>query len=250
MVAPSATLPGVDARDPQDRGVPGARSGSGRRRFRLFAGPVDEPRARRVTDVLVVVAALLGLLTVTLVAEPPAGFERSLMQFVAVPGGIDGLWILLVDLLGLGAVVLAVAAAGTRRRWSLLATSCSVLSSPWRSHAEHHRKADRNRIENPDSSDTRMCGRMIGAACMRRVRRKFNRLSSASRTGRSFAWCECKGDEIKCAIQVESGRLLLVSHPEDPVGPGVRQSNPGRDSKINREKRTMPADRKCLLFSV
>jgi uncharacterized membrane protein YbhN (UPF0104 family) len=69
--------------------------------------------------VILLVAAGFGLSLVAVIGEPPAGFERAVLRLVAsVPGGLDGLWQLLVDLLALLATGLAVAAV-LRRRWSL-----------------------------------------------------------------------------------------------------------------------------------
>ena len=81
---------------------------------------VDEPRARRATDVIMLVAATVGLGSFSLAAVPPAGFERAIVAFVDnLPGGLHGLWQLLVDLLTLVTTGLVVAAV-VRRRWALV----------------------------------------------------------------------------------------------------------------------------------
>ncbi len=91
-----------------------------RRRARLFSSGVDEPRARRATDVILLVAAVVALALLTLVAVPQAGYERALTTLArAVPSAFDSLWRLLIDLLGL-AVLGVVAATVVRRRFSLL----------------------------------------------------------------------------------------------------------------------------------
>ncbi|MGZ4786312.1 MAG: lysylphosphatidylglycerol synthase domain-containing protein [Acidimicrobiales bacterium] len=91
-----------------------------RRRARLFSSGVDEPRARRATDIILVIAAAVALGLLSLVAVPQAGYERALTTLArAVPGVFDSLWRLLVDLLGLIAVVLVVATI-VRRRFTLL----------------------------------------------------------------------------------------------------------------------------------
>ena len=91
-----------------------------RRRARLFSSGVDEPRARRATDVILVVAAAVALGLLSLVAVPQAGYERALISFArAVPGVFDSLWRLLIDVLAL-AVVIVLVATIVRRRFSLL----------------------------------------------------------------------------------------------------------------------------------
>jgi uncharacterized membrane protein YbhN (UPF0104 family)/tRNA A-37 threonylcarbamoyl transferase component Bud32 len=90
------------------------------RGIRIFASPVDEPRARRATDVVLGVGALVGLLLLCWVAEPPASFEQALVDLVdAVPTFLRGVWQLLFDLLAVWAIVLVVTAA-VRRRGSLV----------------------------------------------------------------------------------------------------------------------------------
>lgn len=91
-----------------------------RRRARLFSSGIDEPRARRATDVILLVAALVGLGLLTLVAVPQAGYERALTTLArAVPGAFDSLWRLLIDLLGLAVLGVFVATI-VRRRFALL----------------------------------------------------------------------------------------------------------------------------------
>src|SRR4051812_3339706 len=55
----------------------GARGGP-----RLFATPEDEPRARRASDVVVLLAGVLALVLISFAAEPSPGFARSLDRFV------------------------------------------------------------------------------------------------------------------------------------------------------------------------
>ena len=87
---------------------------------RLFASAEGEPRHRRATDVILLLASLAGLVLLGALAEPPAGFERSVMDFVAaIPNGFNGLWALLILLPALLAVIVIVSAA-VRRRWSVL----------------------------------------------------------------------------------------------------------------------------------
>jgi uncharacterized membrane protein YbhN (UPF0104 family) len=86
----------------------------------LFASRAGEPRHRRATDVILLLSSLGGLVLMGALAEPPAGIERSVMDFVAaIPDGFRGLWALLIFLPTLLAVIVIVSAA-VRGRWSLL----------------------------------------------------------------------------------------------------------------------------------
>ena len=97
-----------------DRGVQ-AVAGRFRRGVRIYASPVGQPRFRRATDALVLVPALIGL-AVLIVVYPPSEFERSLEAFLAsFPGWLDPVWGFLYDLLGLWAILLALAAVISRR---------------------------------------------------------------------------------------------------------------------------------------
>jgi uncharacterized membrane protein YbhN (UPF0104 family) len=97
--------------------------GKGRRTgaagFRFYASPVDQPRARRATDVLLAAAACTALVVLGLVNQPPASLERAVIDLLAaLPGFLDGAWQLLYDLLPLWAVALTLLSLG-RRRFSL-----------------------------------------------------------------------------------------------------------------------------------
>ena len=88
--------------------------------MRVFAGAVDEPRARRVTDVLLLVAATIGLLVLSFAAVPTPGFASALATYLATwPDVLDALWQVLADTLIVVAVVILVTAAA-RRRWPLV----------------------------------------------------------------------------------------------------------------------------------
>ncbi len=90
------------------------------RGLRVFAGAVDEPRARRATDVLLLVAATIGLLVLSVAAVPTPGFARALATYLASwPGVLDALWQVIADMLIVVAVVILVTAAA-RRRWPLV----------------------------------------------------------------------------------------------------------------------------------
>jgi uncharacterized membrane protein YbhN (UPF0104 family) len=108
MTAPGGTAPGPPIR---------ARVRASRR---LFASAEGEPRHRRATDVILLLSSLGGLVLLGALADPPAGIERSVMDFVAaIPNGFRGLWALMIALPALLAVIVIVAAV-VRRRWSLL----------------------------------------------------------------------------------------------------------------------------------
>jgi glycosyltransferase 2 family protein len=86
----------------------------------VFATSADEPRARRVTDVVLLAASLLGLLVASLWERPIPGFVRALVGLLAaVPSFLDVVWQLLADLLVVLALALVVLAAA-RRRLALL----------------------------------------------------------------------------------------------------------------------------------
>lgn len=86
------------------------------RGVRLFAAPREEPRARRASDVILLVLTLVTLVVVGMVAEPPSGFEQAVVDLVnAIPDALDGLWQLFWDLPILWMVAL-VAVALVRKR--------------------------------------------------------------------------------------------------------------------------------------
>lgn len=86
------------------------------RRPRLFATRVEEPRARRATDVIGLVGSVFGLALLSLFVFPASGFERAIVAFVDhVPGGLDGAWQLAIDVLAVWAAVLVVASLARRR---------------------------------------------------------------------------------------------------------------------------------------
>jgi uncharacterized membrane protein YbhN (UPF0104 family) len=90
------------------------------RGLRVFAGAVDEPRARRATDALLLVVATIGLLVLSVAAVPTPGFARALATYLATwPGVLDALWQIFADMLIVVAVVILVTAAA-RRRWALV----------------------------------------------------------------------------------------------------------------------------------
>ena len=88
--------------------------------IRLFAGPVDDPRARRASDVIQLVISSFFLTILAVIAIPPTTIERALITFVAAfPDFLDGLWQVLADLFFVAAVFVLVASA-VRRRLALV----------------------------------------------------------------------------------------------------------------------------------
>ncbi len=88
-------------------------------RWRLFAGPADEPRSRRASEVIALVGSGLALAIIGSISQPPAGFERAVLTLIrVVPDGLDGLWQFLIDLVTIMAIGVA-AASVVRRRWTV-----------------------------------------------------------------------------------------------------------------------------------
>jgi len=89
-----------------------------RRRARLFATVGDQPRARRSTDVIMLVSSLFGIVLVGLVAIPEPGISRAITRFLTdLPSALTGLWQVLADLAVVWAlVVLAAAVVGRQLR--------------------------------------------------------------------------------------------------------------------------------------
>lgn len=87
------------------------------RRLRtLFATPATEPRARRFTDVALLVASVIGLWLAIAADVPPPGFIVAGAVFVRnAPDFLETVWQISADLLALGAVVLLVATLVRRR---------------------------------------------------------------------------------------------------------------------------------------
>ena len=96
------------------------------RGLKVFASPRGEPRARRATDLVLLVLALVGL-TAAVIAYPPSGFELALQRFLAsVPGWLDPVWGFLSDLTWLFALVLVVIAV-VRLRFVVIAQAVGSL---------------------------------------------------------------------------------------------------------------------------
>lgn len=87
---------------------------------RVFANRGDEPRSRRASDVILIVAALVGLCLLGALAAPPAAVERAFMGFVGdMPHSLRPLWQALVGLLAVFSLALVVIVA-VRGRWAVL----------------------------------------------------------------------------------------------------------------------------------
>jgi uncharacterized membrane protein YbhN (UPF0104 family) len=120
--------------EPMERAGQESDGGAGLR-MRLFAYASDQPRARRVTDAVLLGAAVLALAFLSLAANPLPGFLRALQTFLrSWPDLFDVVWQVAVDLLPIVAAALVVAAV-VRRRWSvardlvLAAASALVVSA-------------------------------------------------------------------------------------------------------------------------
>jgi uncharacterized membrane protein YbhN (UPF0104 family)/tRNA A-37 threonylcarbamoyl transferase component Bud32 len=84
--------------------------------FRFFSSPVDAPRARRATDLLLALGALAGLVVVGWINRPPTSFEKALIDLVAaLPELLDGVWQALYDLQVMWAAALILIALARRR---------------------------------------------------------------------------------------------------------------------------------------
>jgi uncharacterized membrane protein YbhN (UPF0104 family) len=82
---------------------------------RVFAAPVDQPRVRRGTDVVLLVPAAVALWA-AIASYPPHRLERAFERLLeALPGWLTGAWELLASALWLWAAALVVAALAARR---------------------------------------------------------------------------------------------------------------------------------------
>src|SRR3954470_11977591 len=62
-------------------------------RGRLYASARNAPRARRPTDLLLLITTLLLIAGLVVLARPPSNFEQALMDLAAsIPGYLDVLW--------------------------------------------------------------------------------------------------------------------------------------------------------------
>jgi uncharacterized membrane protein YbhN (UPF0104 family) len=87
-----------------------------RRGLRLFTGAPDLPRARRATDVILLVISLVGVVFVGLVAVPEPGLSRAITAFLgSLPTALTGTWQVLADLPTVWALVVLVAALTPRK---------------------------------------------------------------------------------------------------------------------------------------
>jgi glycosyltransferase 2 family protein len=108
------------------RGLSTQAADRNRRGIKLFAAPADQPRARRGTDVVLLVASLVGL-AIFIIAYPPSSFERSLQRFLAsVPSWLDPVWQFCGDLTWLWAGLLVVLPL-VRRRWFVVGQALAAL---------------------------------------------------------------------------------------------------------------------------
>ena len=74
----------------------------------FYAAPRDQPRVRRATDIVGLVASLLALAGIV-AAQPPGPLERSFLRFLrAFPTWLEPVWATLIGLLIVWVVVLLV----------------------------------------------------------------------------------------------------------------------------------------------
>ena len=86
---------------------------------RLFATLTEEPRARRITDLLGAFAATVAAVVVSVIAVPPSGADRWIGDHLAVPSSLDVIRDVAVGCFSVWALALAVSAA-SRRRFGLV----------------------------------------------------------------------------------------------------------------------------------
>ena len=93
----------------------------------------DLPRARRATDVILLLVSLIGVALVGVIAVPEPGFSRAVTQFlVALPDALVGMWQVVADLPVIWALVVLAATFVRGRlkigRDMLLAIAVGVVS--------------------------------------------------------------------------------------------------------------------------
>lgn len=91
------------------------------RMARAYSSAADEKRARRPTDILMLVSALAGLVALALVAPGPTDFDESVTQLLSsLPGVAGWAWRAFFALISVWALLLIVLAAARRERRTLL----------------------------------------------------------------------------------------------------------------------------------
>jgi uncharacterized membrane protein YbhN (UPF0104 family) len=113
-----------------DRGVGTATVLIGRG-LRAFGAPAGQPRARRATDLLLLLASG-ALLAITIAAYPPGAAERAFANAIArLPSWLDPIWGVLSDAVWLWAIGLTLIAL-VRRRFMVVgqAAAAVVLACP------------------------------------------------------------------------------------------------------------------------
>jgi uncharacterized protein (TIRG00374 family) len=79
------------------------------RRMRLYSSTRHRPRARRATDVLLLITASIGISGFVALAEPPTQFERALIDLAnSIPSFLDIVWQVLAGALLLWAIALLI----------------------------------------------------------------------------------------------------------------------------------------------
>ena len=91
------------------------------RMARAFSSAADEKRARRPTDILMLVCALAGLLGLSMLAPGPTDFDESVTELLSsLPGVAGWAWRAFFALISIWTVLLVVLAAARRERRILL----------------------------------------------------------------------------------------------------------------------------------
>lgn len=101
------------------------------KRLRLYSSARDAPRARRPTDVLLLLVSVLAVALLSGVSADPGAFGQALVGLAeSVPAFLDVVWVLLVGLLSLWVVTLAVAPL-VRRRGAILRDVLLASAGVW-----------------------------------------------------------------------------------------------------------------------
>src|SRR5512139_2626112 len=88
---------------------------------RIFSSASDAPRARRPTDVVLLILAVLGLLVLSVPAPGPTRLDNAVSELVKdLPGLFGWFWEICYDLLIGWALFLLILALVARRRKRLL----------------------------------------------------------------------------------------------------------------------------------
>ena len=91
--------------------------------MRIFSSASDAPKARRPTDVILLIVALMGVVTLSFFAPGPGAVDRTIAQLVKeLPGLLGWFWEICYDLMIGWALILLILALVARGRKHLLLT--------------------------------------------------------------------------------------------------------------------------------